>query len=99
MANTAGNPTVVHGAGPLAPAGLEEQAAASIVPNLPEHSGAGGSEYLAPNDPVARLLELAKLRASGLLTESEFNQLKASIIASASRDSAAPSDQPPHAAL
>ncbi len=99
VANTAGNPTVVHGAGPLAPAGLEEQAAASIVPNLPEHSGAGGSEYLAPNDPVARLLELAKLRASGLLTESEFNQLKASIIASASRDSAAPSDQPPHAAL
>ena len=64
-----------------------------------EPSGAGGSEHLAANDPIARLMELAKLRASGMLTESEFNQLKASIIASASRDSAAPGDHPPHAAL
>ena len=102
VANTAGNAASAHAANPsaAAPAGFEDQTAAlSIVPNLPEPSNAGGSEHLAGNDPIARLVELAKLRASGLLTESEFNQLKASIIASTTRDSTAPGDHPPHAAL
>ena len=95
QAGAPANGSVPSAAAPLAPAALEEQGAAlSIVPNLPEHSGAGGSEHLAANDPIARLMELAKLRASGMLTESEFNQLKASIIASTVRDSVVPSEPP-----
>jgi hypothetical protein len=34
------------------------------------------------DDSIQRLAELAKLRASGMLTDSEFNQLKSAIIAS-----------------
>ena len=80
---------------PLSPAAMEEQSGLSIVPSDPPDR----AEITAQDDPVQRLVELAKLRANGMLTESEFNQLKASIIAATARDSAAPSDGPPHTAL
>jgi hypothetical protein len=79
---------------------MEEQSGLSIVPNdIPDRAETAAHDAPASDDPVQRLVELAKLRASGMLTESEFNQLKASIIAATARDSAAPSDRPPHTAL
>ena len=85
---------------PPSPAAMEEQSALSIVPDdPPEAVETVAHDAPANDDPVQRLVELSKLRASGMLTESEFNQLKASIIAATARDNAASSDRPPHTAL
>ena len=85
---------------PPAPAAMEEQSQLSIVPDDPPDAvETVAHDPPATDDPVQRLVELAKLRASGMLTESEFNQLKASIIAATARENAASSDRPPHTAL
>jgi hypothetical protein len=86
-------------ASPSQGAGDEQAGVVSIVPGLPERSGPGEAERPAGTDPVARLIELARLRADGLLTEAEFNQLKASLIASTTREGAPAADPPPQSVL
>ena len=77
---------------PSVPAGVSEPmvqtASLSIVPeDAPEQHDASPAvartlQDDAKDDSIQRLAELSKLRASGMLTDSEFNQLKAAIIAS-----------------
>jgi len=76
-------------AAPLAPASgaIEQTSAMSIVPDdAPEQAPAAGIDRPNDDEPVKRLAELSKLRASGMLTESEFSQLKSAIIASVSQN-------------
>jgi hypothetical protein len=55
----------------------------SIVPDdVPEHPVVRDEPRPADDGSIQRLAELSKLRASGALTEAEFNQLKAAIITS-----------------
>ncbi len=85
-------------AAPLVPAGVED-AALSIVPGDPPERADAGAANPADSDPVSRLIELAKLHSSGLLTESEFAQLKASIMAAAALARAPSEGIPPQSAL
>lgn len=74
----------------------EQQASAvSLVPDDVSEPAAVGEidhsvdeNHSIGEEPVKRLTELSKLRASGMLTESEFNQLKSAIIASVSQNPA-----------
>ena len=74
---------------PLAPASgpIEQTSTLSIVPDdVPEQAPAPAIDRPNDDEPIKRLTELSKLRASGMLTESEFSQLKSAIIASVSRN-------------
>ena len=76
---------------PSVPAGVSEPmvqtASLSIVPEdaLEQHDAPAVARTLeddAKDDSIHRLAELSKLRATGMLTDDEFNQLKSAIIAS-----------------
>ena len=74
---------------PLAPASepIEQTSALSIVPDdVPPPVPAPTSERPGDEEPINRLAELSRLRTSGMLTESEYSQLKAAIIATVSRN-------------
>lgn len=76
-------------AAPLAPASgpIEPTSTLSIVPDdVPEPTPVVATDGPDDSEPIKRLAELSKLRASGMLTESEFSQLKSAIIASVSRN-------------
>jgi hypothetical protein len=73
----------------LAPASepIEQAGTLSIVPDdVPEQTPAPAIDRPNDDEPIRRLTELSKLRASGMLTESEFDQLKSAIVASVSRN-------------
>jgi hypothetical protein len=72
----------------VASSGAEEHTSSlSIVPDdVSEQAPAGEVEHPIDEEPINRLTELSKLRARGMLTDSEFSQLKSSIIASVSRN-------------
>ena len=59
----------------------------SLVPDdVSEQATAPEADRPIEDEPVKRLSELSRLRANGMLTESEFDQLKSAIIASVSRN-------------
>lgn len=74
---------------PLAPAPepIEQTNALSIVPDdVPPQTPVPANDRPNDDEPINRLAELSRLRASGMLTESEFTQLKSAIIATVSRN-------------
>jgi hypothetical protein len=82
-------------AAPLAPTAVDgHEGSLSIVPGMPERADSVDIGPQPKNDAVSRLIELAKLRESGLLTETEFNQLKASIIATVTHENNPAAEQP-----
>ncbi len=69
------------------PEPIEQTNTLSIVPDdVPPQASAPAIDPPSDDESIDRLAELSKLRASGMLTESEFNQLKSAIIASVSRN-------------
>jgi hypothetical protein len=70
-----------------APAPIAQTSALSIVPDdVPPQAPAPANDRPSDDEPINRLAELSRLRASGMLTESEFTQLKSAIIATVSRN-------------
>ena len=90
--STTPTPAPMPAPAPLVPAGVSEPmvqtASLSIVPeDAPEQHDAPPAvartlQDDAKDDSIQRLAELSKLRANGMLTDNEFNQLKSAIIAS-----------------